>query len=45
MNPNTDPVGLLTLMKGQRSKIADLLYLCNCQFGLGLVTLILSSSV
>ena len=32
-------------MKGQRSKVTDLLYLYNCQLRLGLVTLILSSVV
>ena len=41
VNPNTNPVLLVSLMKGQRSKITDLLYLYNCQ----LVTLILSSVV
>ena len=45
VNPDTNPVGLVTLMKGQRSKVTDLLYLYNCQLGLGLVTLILSSVV
>ena len=47
VNPNTNPVGLVTLMKGQRSKVTDLLYLYNCQLGLGLglVTLNLSSLV
>ena len=44
-NANTNPVRLVTLMKGQRSKVTDLLYLFNCQLGLGLVTLILSSVV
>ena len=43
VDPNTNPVGLVTLTKGQRSKITDLLYLFNCH--LGLVTLILSSVV
>ena len=32
-------------MEGQRSKVTDLLYLYNCQLGLGLVTLIMSSVV
>ena len=32
-------LGLVTLMKGQRSKVTYLLYLYNCQLGLGLVTL------
>ena len=45
MNPNTNTVGLVTRMKGQRSKVTDLLYLYNCQLGLGLVALILSSVV
>ena len=31
--------------QGQRSKITDLLYLYDCQLGLGLVTLILTSVV
>ena len=31
--------------QGRRSKITDLLYLYDCQLGLGLVTLILSSVV
>ena len=32
-------------MDGQRSKVTVLLYLYNCQLGLGLVTLIMSSVV
>ena len=40
-----NPVGLVTLMKGQRSKVTDLLFSFNCQLGLGLLTLILSSVV
>ena len=31
--------------QGRRSKVTDLLHLYNCQLGLGLVTLILSSVV
>ena len=30
-------------MEGQRSKVTDLLYLYNCQLGLGLVTLMENS--